>query len=332
MPVFLRILEYYSGVLFLTTNRVGIIDEAFKSRVHMSLYYPELSLEQYKKIFQLNIKRVQQIEEDNKKRGELSLEVDGESILRWCEWHFNDTHDEVGRWNGRQIKNAFQIGASLAHYDSAKVSSIEGPLKPRVLNKEQFDQVAETTREFDRYMAITRKGKDSALAKREGLRDDIGANYYYPGESSYGSGGYNGQGQPPRQSTGSPRYVGPPQDYYEQPRGSHAQEPRRVPGSFGQYLNPQGGGMDPNNHYAPPRPNERGGSEYGRDNRRERTGDTRPLDIDEEKYAYDNSAKSQRPQHQYAAPPPNERPSQFIRETQQDRGYYNPGIGDMQYN
>jgi hypothetical protein len=37
--VFLRVLEYYSGILFLTTNRVGIMDEAFKSRIHVSLYY-----------------------------------------------------------------------------------------------------------------------------------------------------------------------------------------------------------------------------------------------------------------------------------------------------
>jgi len=38
VSVFLRILEYYSGILFLTTNRVGTIDEAFKSRIHVSLY------------------------------------------------------------------------------------------------------------------------------------------------------------------------------------------------------------------------------------------------------------------------------------------------------
>lgn len=39
VSVFLRVLEYYNGLLFLTTNRVGTIDEAFKSRIHLSLYY-----------------------------------------------------------------------------------------------------------------------------------------------------------------------------------------------------------------------------------------------------------------------------------------------------
>lgn len=43
MTVFLRILEYYNGVLFLTTNRVGTLDDAFKSHIHMSLYYPVLT-------------------------------------------------------------------------------------------------------------------------------------------------------------------------------------------------------------------------------------------------------------------------------------------------
>jgi SpoVK/Ycf46/Vps4 family AAA+-type ATPase len=38
VSVFLRVLEFYSGILFLTTNRVGTIDEAFKSRIHISLY------------------------------------------------------------------------------------------------------------------------------------------------------------------------------------------------------------------------------------------------------------------------------------------------------
>ncbi|CZR60280.1 uncharacterized protein PAC_10176 [Phialocephala subalpina] len=55
VSVFLRVLEYYSGILFLTTNRVGILDEAFESRIHVSLYYPPLSKEQTLAIFEVNI-------------------------------------------------------------------------------------------------------------------------------------------------------------------------------------------------------------------------------------------------------------------------------------
>ncbi len=44
VSIFLRVLEYYEGFLFLTTNRVDNIDAAFESRIHLSLQYEELSL------------------------------------------------------------------------------------------------------------------------------------------------------------------------------------------------------------------------------------------------------------------------------------------------
>ena len=43
VSIFLRTLEYYEGILFMTTNRVGNIDPAFQSRIHVSLEYPDLT-------------------------------------------------------------------------------------------------------------------------------------------------------------------------------------------------------------------------------------------------------------------------------------------------
>jgi hypothetical protein len=43
VSIFLRMLEYYEGILFLTTNRVKQIDDAFHSRIHVSLHYPSLT-------------------------------------------------------------------------------------------------------------------------------------------------------------------------------------------------------------------------------------------------------------------------------------------------
>lgn len=40
--VFLRCLEYYEGIVFLTTNRPTNIDPAFRSRIHLMLQYPAL--------------------------------------------------------------------------------------------------------------------------------------------------------------------------------------------------------------------------------------------------------------------------------------------------
>lgn len=40
--VLLRMFESYSGLLILTTNRIGTFDDAFISRIHLVLHYPEL--------------------------------------------------------------------------------------------------------------------------------------------------------------------------------------------------------------------------------------------------------------------------------------------------
>jgi len=41
--VFLRKLEYYEGILFLTTNRIAQFDEAILSRIHLLLRYEALT-------------------------------------------------------------------------------------------------------------------------------------------------------------------------------------------------------------------------------------------------------------------------------------------------
>ena len=43
VSIFLRVLEYYEGILFLTTNRISNIDDAFHSRIHISMQYPPLT-------------------------------------------------------------------------------------------------------------------------------------------------------------------------------------------------------------------------------------------------------------------------------------------------
>lgn len=42
LAVFLRQLEYYKGVLFLTTNRISTMDAAFQSRIQVAIEYKEL--------------------------------------------------------------------------------------------------------------------------------------------------------------------------------------------------------------------------------------------------------------------------------------------------
>jgi AAA+ superfamily predicted ATPase len=47
----LRTLEYYQGIMFLTTNRVKQIDDAIASRIHFKIKYTELGPEQRREIW-----------------------------------------------------------------------------------------------------------------------------------------------------------------------------------------------------------------------------------------------------------------------------------------
>lgn len=55
VSIFLRILEYFQGILFLTTNRVTTFDEAFQSRIHIGLRYGKLDIKAKKGIWSLHI-------------------------------------------------------------------------------------------------------------------------------------------------------------------------------------------------------------------------------------------------------------------------------------
>ncbi|KAI9653671.1 MAG: hypothetical protein M1831_005699 [Alyxoria varia] len=51
VAVFLRALEYYQGIMFLTTNRVRDFDPAFQSRIHISLEYPDLNADSRRSVW-----------------------------------------------------------------------------------------------------------------------------------------------------------------------------------------------------------------------------------------------------------------------------------------
>lgn len=110
--MFLRVLEYYAGVLFLTTNRIGDFDEAFSSRIHISLYYPPLKRSSTRKIFDLNLRNIQQRIEE---RG-VEIEVEHDQILGWAVDYWR--RNKKMRWNGRQIRNACQTALALAEFDA----------------------------------------------------------------------------------------------------------------------------------------------------------------------------------------------------------------------
>ncbi|ROT37782.1 P-loop containing nucleoside triphosphate hydrolase protein, partial [Sodiomyces alkalinus F11] len=61
VAVFLRLLEYYRGMLFLTTNRRDDFDEAFHSRIHVSLEYGLLNPAWRTNIWREHVERASQL-------------------------------------------------------------------------------------------------------------------------------------------------------------------------------------------------------------------------------------------------------------------------------
>lgn len=57
VSVFLRELEYYQGIMFLTTNRVNQIDDAIASRIHLLLKYNSLGLDARRGIWESFLKK-----------------------------------------------------------------------------------------------------------------------------------------------------------------------------------------------------------------------------------------------------------------------------------
>ena len=57
VSVFLRTLEYYRGIMILTTNRVKDIDDAIKSRISVALHYGPLGLDTRKTIWESFLKK-----------------------------------------------------------------------------------------------------------------------------------------------------------------------------------------------------------------------------------------------------------------------------------
>lgn len=58
VSIFLRLLEYFQGILFLTTNRVETFDDAFQSRIHVALRYGELNAKAKKTVWRMFLDRV----------------------------------------------------------------------------------------------------------------------------------------------------------------------------------------------------------------------------------------------------------------------------------
>jgi hypothetical protein len=62
VSIFLRLLEYFQGILFLTTNRVETFDDAFQSRIHIALRYGDLTTKAKRSVWKMFLDKVGSID------------------------------------------------------------------------------------------------------------------------------------------------------------------------------------------------------------------------------------------------------------------------------
>lgn len=166
VAVFLRVLEYYAGILFLTTNRVGDFDEAFASRIHISLYYPELGRKETLEVFKLNLQLIR----DRFKGKPRKFIPDEMEIGAFAQEYWDQ--NPLDHWNGRQIRNACQTALALAEYEAQGKNHmvVLNPHAEVRLNVSHFKTVS------DAYLAFSKHLKDiygthaARRAKEAGLR------------------------------------------------------------------------------------------------------------------------------------------------------------------
>lgn len=89
-------LEYYRGILFLTTNRLGTMDLAFQSRISVAIRYKELDAPLRRRVWESFINLL----DDSEREAKDELRTNLGEIETW-------------NLNGRQIRNVLTIAQSL---------------------------------------------------------------------------------------------------------------------------------------------------------------------------------------------------------------------------
>ncbi|KAG7053113.1 AAA family ATPase [Colletotrichum scovillei] len=143
VSVFLRLLEYYEGILILTSNRVGTFDEAFKSRIQVAIHYDNLTKMSRKAIWQNFFDMIEESAEEDANMPELERRLD------------QLASEEM---NGRQIRNALLTARQLAKHRKER------------LDWEHLSQVIKTSAAFNKYLKTVRGHTDEQWARGESLR------------------------------------------------------------------------------------------------------------------------------------------------------------------
>lgn len=151
-------MEYFKGLLFLTTNRVGQIDDAFISRVHVTIEYEALNEDTRAKIWNGFFAKLQR-----ERKGKITVaKLAKEYVLS----------REISL-NGREIRNALQTAIALASFqaDEDKDHSDDEAV---IVEEGHFKDVLDMSEKFHKYVASIRREDEAKRANVRGDRNDYG--------------------------------------------------------------------------------------------------------------------------------------------------------------
>ncbi|OLN86410.1 ATPase family AAA domain-containing protein 3B 3 [Colletotrichum chlorophyti] len=136
VAVFLKHLEYFSGVVFLTTNRLASLDGAMNSRIHLALGFSTPGFETRRRLW---MKCIQSI-------------PDAEASIEDLDDAVEDIVAHV--LNGREISNAVNTARTLARFDGER------------LQMKHIEQVLKVKLDFQK--ALSSENKRLTLAQSGG--------------------------------------------------------------------------------------------------------------------------------------------------------------------
>ncbi|KAH9205623.1 hypothetical protein DL95DRAFT_490425 [Leptodontidium sp. 2 PMI_412] len=142
VSIFLRTLEYFNGILFLTTNRIGTLDEAFQSRLHVTLGLSALSVEDRKSVWYNFLAGLKHLSKDARRA------LIKKSRSDWAQQPLN----------GRQIRNCVRTALVLARKEEVPV------------NESHFEKVIQLGNDYARYLTTLKKMDMDHLAEAMGTR------------------------------------------------------------------------------------------------------------------------------------------------------------------
>lgn len=158
-------MEYFQGLLFLTTNRVGQIDDAFISRVHIAIGYGALSPESRAKIWQGFFRKLAK-----ERAGRIQITPKAK------QWVLDKAASGEAQLNGRDIRNALQTAITLAEAEYNEDEDFDPDKTTVVVDQSHFARVLDITNKFHSYVQSIRREDERKRAAGRMDRNDYWIN------------------------------------------------------------------------------------------------------------------------------------------------------------